>query len=603
MWKYLKKYLFFAILAPLFMIGEVSMDLIQPSFMSTIVDEGVLGLSNGGVGDLSIVLNTGLKMILCVVIGGSCGVLCGVFSNLCAQNFGNDMRKDAFRRIMSLSFEQTDQFSTGSLVTRTTNDITQIQNMIQQCIWGFIRQLVFMVGGVACMISMDISFGIIALCAFPFLIVCIVFFLSKITPFFSILQEKLDHVNSVMQENVAGARVVKAYVREDYETDRFGKANQDLVDTQLHILLLLSYMTPIMNIVLNIAVVAVIYVGSIRVQTVGVTPGNIMAAITYLTYILNSVMMFAMIFQSISRGMASWRRIKEVLDCEPVIADGTSDAADVLLPKPDSQETDGSIPDSGQNLSETGRVELRHVSFAYPGGSGEQVLTDINLTIEPGETLALLGATGSGKSSLVNLIPRFYDATEGEVLVDGRNVKDYRVSELRDRIAIALQKSELFSKTIRENISWGCPGASDEEILAAARAAQATEFIFSKPEGLDTMVAEKGMSLSGGQKQRLSISRALLKRSEILIFDDSTSALDLKTEAKLYEALRTTYQDVTKIIIAQRIASVRGADRIAVIDNGRIVACAPHEELMKSCELYQDIYRSQLKEGGEIYGE
>lgn len=379
---------------------------------------------------------------------------------------------------------------------------------------------------------------------------------------------------------MAGARVVKAYVREDYEKKRFGKANQDLVDTQLHILLMLSYMTPIMNIVLNAAVVAVIYVGGIRVQTAGVTPGNVMAAITYLSYILNGVMMFAMIFQSVSRGMASYRRIKEVLDCEPVIADGSAAAT-----------------------SQKGRVELNHVSFAYPGGNGEQVLTDVNLVIEPGETVALLGSTGSGKTSLVSLIPRFYDVTDGEVLVDGVNVKDYKVSELRDKIAIALQKSELFSKTIRENIKWGNPEATDEQVLAAAEAAQATEFIFSKPEGLDTMVAEKGMSLSGGQKQRLAISRALLKNAEILILDDSTSALDLKTEARLYEALRTTYRQVTKIIIAQRIASVRGADRIAVVDNGRIVACAPHEELMRSCEIYQDIYRSQLKEGGEIYGE
>ncbi|MCD8008450.1 MAG: ATP-binding cassette domain-containing protein, partial [Clostridiales bacterium] len=253
--------------------------------------------------------------------------------------------------------------------------------------------------------------------------------------------------------------------------------------------------------------------------------------------------------------------------------------------------------------SEKGRVELRHVSFAYPGGSGEKVLSDVSLMIEPGETVALLGATGSGKTSLVSLIPRFYDATEGEVFVDGVNVKNYKVSDLRDKIAIALQKSELFSKSIRENIRWGNPGATDEEVLAAAEAAQATEFIFSKPEGLDTLVAEKGMSLSGGQKQRLSISRALLKNAEILILDDSTSALDLKTEARLYEAMRTTYKHVTKIIIAQRIASVRSADRIAVIDNGQIVACAPHEELMKHCKIYQDIYSSQLREGGDLYGE
>ena len=576
---YLKKYWFFALLAPLFMIGEASMDLLQPRLMSTIVDDGVLGLNNGGAGDLQLVLTTGLKMVGFVALGGFFGVMCGVFANLCSQNFGNDMRKDAFRKIMSFSFQQTDQFSTGSLITRVTNDITQIQNLVAQIIRGFVRNIMLMGGGIICMMSLDLSFGVVVACAFPLLLICVVFFISKVNPFFSLLQKKLDRVNSVMQENVTGSRVVKAFVREDYEKKRFGGANQDLIDTQLRILTIFSYMTPIMNIVLNLSVVAVIRIGAFRVEAGGVTPGNVMAAITYLSQILNGVMMFAMIFQSISRGMASYRRVKEVMECEPAIADGAG---------------------AEKNTQPRGKIEFRDVSFAYPGGSGELVLEHINLIIQPGETLAILGATGSGKSSLVNLIPRFYDATSGQVLVDDVDVKEYNLKSLRDKIAIALQKSELFSTTIRENLLWGRPNADEAALRQATEDAQAAEFIHSRPEGFDNMVAEKGMSLSGGQKQRLSISRALLKKAEILIFDDSTSALDLKTEADLYDALRTRYQGVTKIVIAQRIASVKGADRIAVIDNGTIIACAPHGELMETCSIYQDIYKSQLKAEKEL---
>ena len=606
---YLKKYWFFALLAPLFMIGEASMDLLQPRLMSTIVDDGVLGLNNGGVGDLQLVLTTGLKMVGFVALGGFFGVMCGVFANLCSQNFGNDMRKDAFRKIMSFSFQQTDQFSTGSLITRVTNDITQIQNLVAQIIRGFVRNIMLMGGGIICMMSLDLSFGIVVACAFPFLLACVIFFISNVNPFFSLLQKKLDRVNSVMQENVTGSRVVKAFVREDYEKKRFGGANQDLIDTQLRILTIFSYMTPIMNIVLNLSVVAVIRIGAFRVEAGGVTPGNVMAAITYLSQILNGVMMFAMIFQSISRGMASYRRVKEVMGCEPVIADGAGtnenimDGAGTEVKITDGVGVEEKIADGAGTVVNTqprGKIEFRDVSFAYPGGSQELVLEQINLTIQPGETLAILGATGSGKSSLVNLIPRFYDVTSGQVLVDDVDVKEYNLKSLRDKIAIALQKSELFSTTIRENLLWGRPDADEAVLSQATEDAQAAEFIHSRPEGFDTMVAEKGMSLSGGQKQRLSISRALLKQAAILIFDDSTSALDLKTEADLYDALRTRYQGVTKIVIAQRIASVKGADRIAVIDNGTIIACAPHGELMETCSIYQDIYKSQLKAEKEL---
>ena len=590
MLKCLKKYWFFALLAPLFMIGEVSVDLLQPQLMSTIVDEGVLGLSNGGVGDLHLVISTGTRMILTVVLGGFFGIMCGVFANMASQNFSNDLRKDVFAKVMSLSFSQTDRFSTGSLITRITNDITQLQNLVSQLIRGFIRSLVFFVGGIFCMLRLDISFGIIVACAFPVILALILFIVLKVTPLFTIMQSRLDRVNSVVQENISGSRVVKAYVHEDYERARFGQANQDLVDVQLKGLTYFSYMMPVMNITLNLATVAVIYLGSLRVQAGAVTPGNVMAAITYLSQILSSILMISMIFQSISRGMVSAKRLREVLDCEPEILQRTLEASY-------SNELETDTPADAPR----GLVEFRNVSFAYPNGNGEQVLRDIDLTITPGETLAILGSTGCGKTSLVNLIPRFYDTTEGEVLIDGKNVKDYPLTELRDKVAFTLQKSELFSRSIRENILWGRPGATEEEILQAARDAQAAEFILIKPEGFDTLVAEKGASLSGGQKQRLSISRALLKNADILIFDDSTSALDLKTEANLYDALNAHYPDVTKIIIAQRIASVRRADRIVVLEEGRIAACGSHDELMETSSIYQDIYMSQLKTNPEAF--
>ena len=579
MLKYLKKYWFYALLAPVFMIGEVMMDLIQPRMMSNIVDNGVLGLNNGNIGDMHIVLTSGLQMIGIVFLGGVFGVLSGVFANLCSQNFGNYIRKDCFQRIMSLSLEQTDKFSTGSLITRVTNDVTQVQNMVAQCIRGFVRTCMLFFGGIVFMLTLDLSFGVVVLCAFPVVLLIVFFFISKVNPLFLVLQKKLDRVNSVMQENVTGARVVKAYVREEYEKERFGSANTELVNTQLHVLVLLSYMMPLMNIIMNISIVAVIYIGSVRVQGEYTTPGNVMAAITYLTQILNSVVMLAMIFQNVSRGMASFGRLKEVLLCDPVISDGKG------------------VPLTGEDSR--GKVEFRNVSFAYPQSVGDGVLKNINLTVFPGETFAILGATGCGKSSLVNLIPRFYDVTEGEVLVDDVDVRKYKLGELREKIAIALQKSELFSTSIRNNILWGREKASQEEVEHAAHIAQAEEFIKAQPKEYDTLVAEKGMSLSGGQKQRIAISRAVLKNADILIFDDSTSALDLKTEAQLYEALNREYKDVTKIVIAQRIASVKNADRIAVIDNGKIAACGTHKELMETSDIYRDIYTSQLKSGGE----
>ena len=573
MLKYLKKYWFFALLAPVFMIGEVSMDLLQPELMSRIIDDGVLGLNNGGVGNLNTVITIGLKMIGFVALGGICGIMSGVFANLCAQQFGNDVRKAVFKRIMEFSFEQTDKFSTGSLITRVTNDITQLQNFVMQCLRGFVRTSMLFIGGIACMVSLNMEFGIIIACALPFVAVCVVYFIAKANPKFTVLQKKLDKVNNVMQENVSGARVVKAYVKEDYETERFEKANNELVSTQLDVLLLLSYMTPIMNIILNLSVVAVIKVGGIQVSAGSATPGNVMAAITYCSQVLNAVMRMTMIFQTASRGIASKKRVMEIINCDPAIKSGTY-----------NKET-----------AVKGKVEFKNVSFAYPGMDYENVIENFNLVINPGETIGILGATGCGKSSLVNLIPRFYDVTKGEVLIDDVNVKDYDLQVLRDKVSIALQKPEIFSTTIAENIAWGDDSADIEKIRQAADIAQATEFIDNRTDGMDTQVSQGGHSLSGGQKQRVAISRAVLKNSEILIFDDATSALDLKTEADLYSELSVKKYDVTRIIIAQRIASVKNADRIVVMDNGRLADVGSHSELIKTSEIYKDIYESQLK--------
>lgn len=579
MLRYIKKYWYFALLAPLFMIGEVSMDLLQPRLMSIIVDDGVLGLNNNNVGDLHLVITTGLHMVGLVLLGGFFGIMSGVFANLCGQNFGNDIRKDAFGKIMSLSFEQTDRFTTGSLITRVTNDITQLQNLVTQCIRGFVRTFMLFGGGIVSLLLLDLSFGVVVACALPLVVLCAVYFLSKANPKFYILQEKLDRVNNVMQENISGSRVVKAYVREDYEQKRFENANGELIGTQLDVLLLFSYMTPIMNLILNAAIVAIIKVGAIQVNAGGITPGNVMAAITYISQILNAVMRMTMIFQTVSRGVASGRRIQEILCCDPSITDGNF---------------------SG-NTSVKGLVEFRNVSFAYPGMGERKILDGISFTVHPGETFAILGSTGCGKSSLINLIPRFYDVTEGQVLVDGVDVREYSLKELRDKVAVALQKSEIFSASIAENLRWGDPEADDTRVAQAAEISQSMEFIHQKSEGMETQVTQGGTSLSGGQKQRLAIGRAVLKNAEILIFDDTTSALDLKTEAKLYEALKQNCPDTTKIIIAQRIASVRDADCIAVLENGKIAACGSHKELLETSEIYQDIYYSQAK-GDENHG-
>lgn len=579
--RYLKPYWLFALLCPLAMILEVSMDLLQPTLMSDIVDNGILGDAAADE-NLRHVLITGLKMLVFSLIGCFGGIASAAFGTAAAQKMGNDLRKDAFAKVMHMSFQQTDKFTTGSLVTRLTNDITAIQEFVAMSLRMFVRTGMQFIGGIAVILTLNVNFGIVLVISLPVQLIAVAIIMKKASPLFSIVQSRLDKVNSVVQENVSGARVVKAFTREEYEINRFDNANTDLMTTNLKVQKLLATLNPILMIIMNASVIAIIMIGGFQVEAKAMQVGEVMAAVTYITQILMSVMMVGMMFQQVSRSAASMKRVNEVLSTNPVISDGHKSA-----------DSDNS-----------GTVEFRNVGFSYPGSSGKPVLSGIDLKAGKGQMIAILGSTGCGKTSLVNLVPRFYDATEGDVLVDGVNVKDYDVDTLRSKIGVVLQKSELFSGTVAENIRWGCETATDEEVKTAARIVQAEEFIDGFNDGYDTMISEKGASLSGGQKQRMAIARAIIKKPEILIFDDSTSALDLSTEAKLHKALRENLSGVTVIMIAQRIASVMRADKIAVLENGSICAFGTHKELMESSSVYRDIYYSQMKQGEEeaVYG-
>lgn len=570
---YLKPYWLFALLSPLLMIGEVVVDLMQPSLMAKIVNEGVLA-QNVEAG-ISVIITTGIQMLLLVAVGGFMGSACAYTASVASQGFGNDVRIDAFNKVMTLSLQQTDKFTTGSLVTRLTNDITTVQELVQSILRMFVRAPIFLVGGLVMCLRLNVNFGYVMLFSLPVQILVIVLIVWKANPLFTSVQKKIDRVNSVVQENISGARVIKAYTREDYEINRFDSANQDYRNHNMRVLELMSALMPLLSIIMNLSVIVIIYIGGLQVEARTMDVGSVMAATQYVTRVLMSVMMVSMVFQQIARGRACAARVREVLESDPAVVSGKEMAT-----------------------RETGTVEFRNVSFKYPNSSGGNVLSHINLRVHKGETLAVIGATGSGKTSLVSMIPRFYDAVEGDILVDGVSVRNWDLHTLRSKISFVLQKSELFSGTVRENILWGKEDATDEEIAQAASIAQAEEFISSIPGGYDGLIAEKGTSLSGGQKQRMAIARAVIRKPEIIIFDDSTSALDLGTEAKLQKALHEHLEDTTVILIAQRIASVMHADRIAVIENGTISACDTHENLMKTSETYRDIYASQMKNGG-----
>ena len=569
--KYLKPYWFFALMAPITMCGEVLMDLFQPLLMAKIVNVGLLK------GDYGVILSSGALMLGLTIFGGICGFASAAFASAASQGFAHDVRKDCFERIMSLSFEQTDQFTTGSLVTRMTNDITMAQQLVSSFIRMFVRMFMFFIGGLIFLLGIKLEFGYVLLVILPFEVLLIFIFLKKIAPHFRKVQEKRDDLNSVMQENVSGSRVVKAYVREAYEGERFDRANINLSKIMLKVQYIMSMLWPIMSILMNLAVVAIIWLGGIDVRNINspLEVGDVMAAISYVSRILSSVMMFGMMFQTVTSGKASIERINQILNSKPVIVGGDKKADDV-----------------------EGVVEFHNVDFKYPGASGDPIIKNFSIRVEKGTTLAILGATGSGKTSLVNLVPRFYDTTDGKVTIDGVDVKEYDLKSLRSQIGVVFQKTELFSGTIEENIKWGNPDATLEEVKEACKIAQADKFIEEFNDGYNTVIASKGSSLSGGQKQRIAIARAILKKPKVLIFDDATSALDLATEANLYKALRENLKDVTILLIAQRVASAKTASKIAVIENGELNSVGTNEELLETSSVYQDIYNSQLKQGG-----
>lgn len=573
--KYLKKYWYFALLAPLFMVIEVGMDMLLTSYMQKIVDFGI------STNNFDNIIKYGLIMIVILIVGVGGGILANVFTNITSFKFGNDLRKEVFNKIMNLSSYQADKFKTGSLVTRVTNDITQIQNMISMCLRGLVRALSFFILGIIFTLSITKKFGVILLIILPIEIILLLIFMKLVFPVFKRIQEKLDRVNTVMHENVTGARVVKAFSKEEYEYKRFKKVNDDYTGENLYVGKISSFLMPLLNLIVYFGQIIIYYIGGTAIidgvkSIIGpeILVGQITQAVTYISMICMSIMMLGMMFTNIAKAYASSSRISEVLDTIPELLDGDFEI---------------------NNKNSKGTIEFKNVSFKYPKATNN-VLSNLSFKINEGETLAIVGSTGCGKSSLVNLLVRFYDATEGEVLVDNVDVREYKKDDLRNIVGICLQKSELFAGTIKENIAFGVDNASDEEIIEAARIAQADSFIREKDEKYNEFVAEKGTSLSGGQKQRLSIARAILRKPEILIFDDSTSALDLVTEANLYHELNKKMKNVTKIIVAQRIATAKNANRIMVLDNGTIESIGTHEELMEKSSVYRDIYLSQLKE-------
>lgn len=576
--KYLKRYWYFAIFAPLFMILEVTMDLVLSQYMEKMIDYGIQ------TENLDNVFKYGGIMVGVLLIGVVCGILSGVFTNLTAFNFSNDLRKDVFKKIMYLSYDQTDNFQTGSLVTRVTNDITQVQNMISMTLRGVVRAASFFILGIVFTLSISSKFGLILAIVLPIEIIILIIFIKIVFPIFKEIQIRLDRVNTVVHENVSGARVVKAFSKEDYEYNRFVNANNDLTDKTLYVSKRSALLMPILMVIVYITQLIIYQIGGESIINASKTftgdnmimVGEINQAVTYISMICMAIIMLGMTFTNLAKAYASSSRINEVLDTKLEIEDGQKDKT----------ENDGVL-------------EFKNVSFKYPT-SKQNVLNNLSFKLNKGETIAIVGSTGVGKTSLVNLIPRFYDTTEGSVLIDGVDVKDYKLEKLRSIVSICLQKSEMFSGSIADNIKFGALDATDEELKEAADIAQALEFVESKENGFDERVEEKGTSLSGGQKQRLAIARAIIRKPKILIFDDSTSALDLVTEAKLYQKLKEKLKDTTKIMVAQRVATAKNADRIIVLDKGEIVGFDTHENLLKNSFVYQDIYNSQLKKGVSI---
>lgn len=573
-WKYIKPYLPAFIIGPLMMIVEVIGEVVLPKLMANIINVGV---TNGSAGYIT---GTGALMILVALLMMAGGVGGAYFGAKAAVSFAADLRKDAFDKVQTFSFANLDQFSTGSLVTRLTNDITQVQNLINMALRMMLRAPGMLIGALIMAFVMNAELAVIVLIVIPILVGVIAVLIKIAFPKFKIMQKKLDALNSNIQEMLTNVRVIKSFVRGDYEEKKFAASNEDLKQTSLGAFKTIIIVMPLMMLMMNGTTLAVVWFGGRQIIVGNMQVGDLTAFTTYIVQILMSLMMLAMVILQSSRALASLSRIREIFDTEV-------DLNDEHCKEPDK-------------IVSSGRVEFRDVSFRYYKENKEAVLSHISFAVKSGQTLGIIGSTGSGKTTLVQMIPRLYDVDEGEVLVDGVNVKDYTLENLREGVSMVLQKNVLFSGSILENLMWGDENASMEEVRKAAQAAQADGFVSSFTGGYEMDLGQGGVNVSGGQKQRLCIARALLKKPKILILDDSTSAVDTATEAKIRESFAGELKNTTKIIIAQRISSVQEADEIMVLDDGKIVGFGKHEDLLASCEAYQEIYYSQMdkeKEG------
>lgn len=565
--KYLKPYLAYVIMAPLFMFFEVVLELQQPRLIGNIVDIGI------AQGDLTYVLNTGIKMVGISLLISLGGLGCIYFSARASQFFGTDLRNELFKKIQSFSFTDTDKFQSASLVTRLTNDVTQVQMLVLMSLRMMSRAPMLSIGGLIMAVRLNPKLSAVMAVAIPVLTLLMLIVIRKSFPVFKAVQEKLDRVNSIMRENLSGVRVIKAFVRFDYEKKRFGAANEDLTQIGIKAGRIIGISFPIMTILMNFTIIAILWYGGFLANSGELEVGKIIAFINYATQILFSFMMMSFGFIFISRAQASTVRINEVLDNQS-----------------DMKNPENPITKSIEN----GLIEFKNVSFQYSSKDKEPEIKNINLTIKPGETVAILGETGSGKTTLVNLIPRLYDVTEGQVLVDGTDVRDYDTEALRSGIGVVLQDSVLFSGSVLDNIKWGNSDAGEADVKEAADISQASEFLDVMPDGYGTVVGQRGVGLSGGQKQRIAIARAIIKKPKILILDDSTSAVDVMTEVKIQRRLRESLRRCTCVIIAQRISTALDADRIIVMKDGAIAQQGTHSELISQQGIYLDIYKSQL---------
>ena len=568
--KYITPYLSAFVIGPLMMLTEVAGEVMLPKFMSMIINNGVASRNVAYIGKM------GTLMVLTVLFMAVGGILGAYFSAKASISFTSDMRNDLFRKVQQFSFENIDGYSTGSLVTRLTNDVQQVQNVLMMGLRMALRAPGMFLGALIMAFMMNRQLAVIILIVIPLLLAAIILILKTAFPRFGEMQRRLDRLNSGIQESLTNVRVVKSFVREDHEIEKFSRLNRDLKESSLRALRIVITTMPVMMFAMNVTTLAVVWYGGNIIIAGKMPVGDLTAFTTYIVQILMSLMMLSMVFLQSSRASASMKRINEIFDTEIGLNDDYAKNKDKKVTE--------------------GRVEFKNVSFGYSGENGRKdlVLEGISFTAEPGQTIGIIGSTGSGKTSLVQLIPRLYDVTGGEVLVDGVNVKEYSLKHLREGVGMVLQKNILFSGTIEENLRWGNEDAPMEDVIRFSESAQADPFVKSFKNGYDTEMGQGGVNVSGGQKQRLCIARALLKRPKILILDDSTSAVDTATEAKIRESLYHDLKDTTKIIIAQRISSVQEADQILVLEDGKIIGHGTHEELLKTCETYSEIYTTQI---------